>query len=334
MRLTSISIALVIATLAGCRDTTAPVTPQQAPSPMVACESYDCGSGGGSTAPPPGYYFPGVTMNTCTNVAYGDTDLDGLTDSCEQLLASAFAPLLEQSPEHSYWDYAHNWVGGEYYHAATVLTGYNYGYYKYVRIMYMPAYYFDLGSFPLDAGHNGDSEFIVVEVFFNTTTNRFYANNIFLSAHCGSTKLGIGTAPMCGWWDPSNFDFVNGVDRGAPVVWVANGTNANYYKASACTLGTGFDQCIGNLDVRFPVSPDFNIGSSRVNPGPVYARRNLNIGSWRPENFWDPNSPFLGWQGWSTDPPTPYARELDNFGFVYHASTGGTPGCSGSTCAK
>lgn len=118
------------------------------------------------------------------------------------------------------------------------LTYYDYGYHPFIRLAYLPAYYADMGSCPLNCGHEGDSEYIMVDVSYDANTGRFMTRGVFLSAHCGTHDPFLRSAPDCRGYTPDFFSYVGGVDRGAPIVWVANGANANYPSLSRCDSGT------------------------------------------------------------------------------------------------
>jgi hypothetical protein len=190
-----------------------------------------------------------------------------------------------------------------------------------MRIAYLPAYYRDLGAvssvgWAVDQGHPGDSEYMVVDLIYDQ--HHWQTNGVFLSAHCGSQVGPFSTNPYCKGYGYDALEFVDGVYRGAPVVYVADGTNANYPSVALCDGGTYYlDSCAASSPTRFPVSFDFNIGSSTSNPGRVTARRTPNIGITDPnrvECIWCLYTPFGGWQqdGDATD-TTPYGAILDRF---------------------
>jgi hypothetical protein len=320
-----------------------PITPPKAIAhDMIACDPTtaiipcdgDSGGGGGGYAPPPGIPLPGLSMTMCLNVtSYPDSDHDGLNDVCELSLAQAFAPRLYQNPNLRIWDPSNGWIGGEYYHGAAQMTYYDYGYHPFIRLAYFPAYYNDMGNCPINCGHEGDSEFIMVDLEYDASSARFLTRGVFLSAHCGAiVPVTLQDAKDCRWYTPDFFAYVDGVYRGAPEVWVANGTNANYPSLGRCDSGTyNYDDCSSYAwGVRFPVTADFNFGAVGYTIGAVHARRNLSMTNpSRTEHFFDRLGVFGGWQSGATD-TTPYGRILYDFGFIPSSGGGGTPGCNAS----
>lgn len=256
----------------------------------------------------------------CTGAAH-DSDADGLSDPCELALARAFAPVLVTSSSACNVD-AHaepQRLGG--------------GYLFVVRptpagalVAYLPAYFRDCGwrgpkcILPglSCAPHEGDSEMIAVELSRNALAWR--VEGVFLSAHCfGRSSSG------CRWYrgaDLGLFDWTGDGASAGPVVWVADGRNANYPSRHACDRGHRFvDTCAGSrLRYPFPVEADRNIRSRArpiesggARPGCVPSGRvdpgNASTAPDALECFWDGDARFRGWQG-TGDGVTPYERYL------------------------
>lgn len=238
-----------------------------------------------------------------------DADEDGLSDACESALAEAFAPQLMFQGTRCTLPSAGTGdrLAGGYFHAAQPVRGA-------VRLVYLPAYYRDCGwsgfkcVFVDCSGHAGDSETIAVDVR-RLETGEWAAESIFLSAHCEGDPDGD-----CRWYsgdDLEQFEWVNDIDRGAPVVWVSDGRHANYPTRAACERGHWWlDTCdAAAAPYRFPVSPERNIGSRArplVNEGqPAGCVRGRFVEPDDPlivdpeslECFWDASARFGGWQG-------------------------------------
>lgn len=265
-----------------------------------------------------------LTPSACSE-ATADTDSDGLTDACEHALATAFAPVLMMhhtrctAPPSG----ASRGIPGGYFHAAQRTE-------EGVRLVYMPAYYRDCGwrsgwCVLLNCrGHAGDSELIAVDVR-RLASGSWATESVFLSAHCFGRS-----ARDCRWYDGTalrDFDWLDGVERGAPVVWVSDGRNANYPSRAACERGHGgMDACGSDPEVyRFPVMRARNIGSRAVpirQPGQVPGCvtgavvepvDRLIVSHQAVECFWTGSAPFGGWQGGGAG-ATSYARYLDHIG--------------------
>jgi hypothetical protein len=165
----------------------------------------------------------------------------------------------------------------------------------------LPAWYEDegTGAFDIQGGHDGDSEFLMVDVTF--FQGKWSFTRAFTSAHCGVT----GFQANCQWWNADMwgnrgaFTFVDYVMFGAPVVWVSHRKHAFYYSHSQCEgAQLGAEGCRAPIVAnRFPVTDGFNVGSSAVKWNTwVYGRRGS---SWPApgygENMWSMNQ-FRAWR--------------------------------------
>lgn len=327
------SAALVLASgilFAGCADP-GPITAPTAR--LKRTPSFDVGdpcdpriqvcdeTGGGAPPPPPpppGIAL-GISQQYCQVATPGtspDADGDGLNDTCEYMLAGAFAPSLVQANElETGWPASSTLpsIPGEYLFAVGKGTaGYP------ARIAYLPAYYKDLGDSYLGIeSHSGDSEFIMVDLGYNAQTGRWYTARVFLSAHCGEPF-----DTNCKWFGPDDFEYVDGVRWGAPVVWVADRKHANYRSFSACQGGTAIDRCDtgSRYRRRFPIGPAFEILPSGAN---WMYRKALRATA----PLVDPNKTemfsnafyraFTGWQATvSGGGSTPYGAILATYGII------------------
>lgn len=254
------------------------------------------------------------TTVTCEASAT-DQDDDGLADECEFTLATAFAPALIARSGGCNWDETSRRLGGGYMFAVTPVD-------SAVRIVYMPAYFRDCGwrgpkcwlPWVDCAPHAGDSEVIAVDVRQNEDDRTWRVAGIFLSAHCFGRS---GTT--CRWYRGQELDRFTWVES-APIVWVAEGRNANYPSRVACDSGHhSIDTCDHNdVQYRFPVAAERNIGSRQrpVAEGGCIAGTQLNspmvVGD-VVECFWRPEVRFRGWQD-SSKGVTGYFRYLQHLG--------------------
>ena len=277
-----------------------------------------------ATAGPSPAYGIAAAPGTCLDVV-PDADEDGLTDACELALSRAFAPLLMMHSTRCTLPSAgtQDRIAGGYLHAAQPAQGV-------VRLVYMPAYYRDCGwtgfkcIFVDCSGHAGDSEIIAVDV--RQLDNGAWATDaIFLSAHCFGRSDGD-----CRWYrddDLDAFEWVNDIERGAPVVWVSEARNANYPSYAACERGHWrIDRCDrASVPFLFPVAVERNIGSREVplvndqnEPGCVSGRfvepvDRMIVAPDAVECFWSTEGTFGGWQG-AEGGATPYGRYLEHLG--------------------
>jgi hypothetical protein len=214
----------------------------------------------------PGIWVNGWTYSQCVGASHywsADFDEDLTDDYCETDLAYAFRPLMKPTVDCS-WDAPLNRSGGEYFYAVQWVGNYT------VRIVYMPAYYYDCGHPTWGGSHTGDSEFVAFDVEFDWSSNRWFLVRGFLSAHCGAAFLFWDLSSRCRWYTPNYFVWA-GNNGGAVVVHVSEGKNANYPTVGLCNeplIDTFFrvyqDHCtLNGPEYRFPI-PTLGGGSQNV----------------------------------------------------------------------
>ncbi len=171
----------------------------------------------------------GLTCWTA-NGAGPDIDADGLNDSCEANLAYWFGPL--------YWfDSGESAVGATmawrpYYSVRTL----DYPT-KTIRIFYQHTYHRDYGDALDISNHDGDPEFVTLDVQWNGADGKWYLNQMYTSAHRNQ------------WCDESRWHGYSGIEyasayRAWPVVHVAEDKHANYRTDGECDNGCGWlDNC-------------------------------------------------------------------------------------------
>jgi hypothetical protein len=232
-----------------------------------------------------------------------DFDRDGLADGCEMTLVTSFAPLLVVAPDQCSASKGLP-PGGYLYGAQPEGDG--------VRLVYLPAYLQDCGwggakcHLPRVscAPHIGDSEFIAMDVA-GGPDGLWSVRSVFLSAHCFA-----GSGADCRWYGAGELDAFawSGPQHGsAPVIWVAEGRNANYPSRRSCDRGHFYlDTCDRNtVRERFPIVPGLNLGSRNApirdgdtSPGCVRGStlREPRADPEAVECFWS-DAPFRGWRG-------------------------------------
>jgi hypothetical protein len=243
----------------------------------------------------PGYFLgSGVHPIACRNGSQTDADLDGFSDFCEKNLANAFAPEL--------YYYKYDDVRREPRWAAKYVVGGVIG--DRVRIVYLLSYYRDLGSHTFACSvpfahylclpHNGDSEFIALEVYYHAESQHWILAKGIYSQHTGAQTFdkGLKVYPAALYY-PSRLG-------GYPRAYVAEGKHANYRNSSDCNNGGTFDTdtCTRvNTAARVFAGATANIGS-RTRPF-IDCVRSQNTayeyyGSTKDECYWKVQR-FRGW---------------------------------------
>jgi hypothetical protein len=210
--------------------------------------------------PGPGIFLGvGVTDKTCFIGPMNDIDQDGLSDFCEKNLAAAFAPQLAMTK-------GSDNLGREPKFAIERIPNT-----LKARVMYLLSYYVDRGAatawcynniVPRSAceSHDGDSEWIALDLWYNTTTKRWLLDYGHLSAHTGVNRVPRGTSQY-----PTAFFYPGGLG-GYPRVYVAYQKHANYASDAACDSGSiiGTDECHADLFQRVSAGENVNIQSRAV----------------------------------------------------------------------
>ena len=281
---------------------------------VLACGAHACATHSGALLSESEGQAVGWNQTACFQAAT-DTDADGVDDNCELAVAAAFAPLLVVNPSGCNWDTTVKpaRLGGGYLFAVQRLG-------DALRVAYLPAYFRDCGWSGVKCllpgveceGHAGDSEMIALDLVAGD--ERWRTVRVFLSAHCFGR-----TGANCRWYEENElakFAWYVGRTAGAPVVWVAEGRQANYASRRACDAGHhAIDTCDRHmLAYRFPIySNAQNIGSAHrpAADGCVRAAdMPLRSGLAGPgmECFWTERS----FRGWNTDSQgaTSYLRYL------------------------
>lgn len=319
---------IAVLTLSSCFSGTTDESPNffsggsEEPNAQCNPDVTDCGggSGGGGTYVDPDASAPGIWLggNTGISRCYSSTGL-GINDSdgdkfdqwCEELLANAFRPLLRFSPYDCNIGMEPRW-SVNYFPTKSE-----------ARITYLLSYYKDCGkddgvcslSTPMSDScfsHQGDSEFIVIDVGYNTTSQHWEVIKAFLSAHYGEEPVVFGIITR---GDYSTFVPWTGLqypakNRGYPRVWVAHGKHANYATQSACNSGAVWngDDCNRHntqlIESRVFFAANRNVGGAALGPSSRLINCTVAVGVEAPyrtrqECYWtDPR--FVGW--WNPAP--------------------------------
>ena len=282
---------LGVAACGGFNPTVAPLEPELAQRATAAClEACEVDP----TPAAPGYFLGvGLTPETCQadTTRPGDADLDGLVDSCEQELAQAFAP------EFSYW--SGDEVGREPYWVARWLDSAT------VRVMYLMAYYVDLGHRIFGYNHYGDAEKVFLDVRYNPATSHWVLHWVLVTAHSSMIDaVGEGVRPPDTYRSPVDGRLRSltyaGTVGGHVRVWVAQRSHGSYLAPDECENGAVLrtDTCASHdaLTRDLPRA-DRNLGS-RAHPFhdcvATSNPRHPYYGAGRLECFWT-DRPFRGW---------------------------------------
>lgn len=216
----------------------------------------------------------GVSWAQCVVAPAKDADRDGVDDACEYAIAARFQPQMVFSQTETASARLPFW--------ASKPAGY-----RALRIFYALSYYKDAGDPDLFGayGHDGDSEFIVLEVV-NTAGTTWELESGYLSAHYGAT-CNSGK-----WYTADKFEYA-GAYAGQPVVYSAEQKHANYPTLADCDNGGCYaDYCTDaqREDVGIAAARDLGLRGQPL------------IDEWdvggNPEWFWT-DTVFCGW----TRPP-------------------------------
>lgn len=304
-----------------------------APSMIIQCGDPgappDCDDPPPPPPPPPAVGGGGATLASTMTKAYcytvtaaTDVDNDQIRDDCEAALASRLAPLLNigndewASARQPYWAASRNPDRPDN-----------------VQIIYALAYVRDGGFFYLGSAHEGDSEFIILEVI-NTSGSNWGIIGATLSAHFNAEDnawwfiFGYHEGGDSYYWD--DLDYPQGP---FPRIWSSLGKHANYRNRAACEAGAWIqDSCQGDyIGTQIPAPASRNLGNfynrplgSRnpvtqlidctlwEGPNPIYSVSRTGT-----ECFWRSidNSSFAGWDPSKPQDATPYRRIFEIFGF-------------------
>jgi hypothetical protein len=198
-----------------------------------------------------------------------DSDGDTLNQSCEQALATAFAPTV-------WFDNGEDTSAGVPHFAAKSL---DYAA-KAVSIAYYFSYLKDGGALFGIGAHDGDSEFAILEIHFDGSS--WMVDWMYLSAHRKAT------CDASYWYHFTQIEW-DTYYRGWAMVYSSENKHANYASDSTCDAG-----CLGdeNCDRDFFQVPETNrnVGQSWAPLLPV-----VQLGS-AFEFYFDVNKKFCGWQ--------------------------------------
>jgi hypothetical protein len=241
-----------------------------------------------------------LTPASCINGTQPDTDRDALADVCESALAGAFAPQLayaasDRTTREPRW-------------AARALSGGR------VRLAYLLSLHFDLGAYGcsfglvLCGGHYGDSETIVLDVYYHSSSRHWVLHQAVYSAH-GVYNL---YPRFLAAYPSMNFPERKG---GYPKAFLALRKHALYRSDTECDDGElGLDECKADRFERIAASSTLNLGSRGSHTAAQdCVRSTILTASTALECYWTPR-PFGGWQGRNPKAGA-YSSVLGFFGF-------------------
>jgi hypothetical protein len=241
-----------------------------------------------------------VTPALCTNGSQADSDRDALADACENALAAAFAPELAYSSTDR-TTHEPRWA------ARRLGNGK-------VRVAYLLSLHVDLGTYgcPLGlvlcGGHYGDSETIVLDLYYKSSSRHWVLDQSIYSAH-GFYNL---YPRFFAAYPRMNFPARKG---GHPRAFVALRKHALYRSNTECDDGElGLDECRADTYQRVAAAPSLNIGSRAAHTAAQdCVRSTILTSSTAVECYWTVRD-FGGWQG-RTPKAGPYGSVLSFFGF-------------------
>ena len=298
--------------------------------PLPGCQTDPEGCSGGGSTPPPSIGGGGATLSAemTKSYCYGvspalnattDRDSDRIHDACEAALASRLAPLLNIGIVEGYGQRRPHWAASR--HPDRPDN---------VQIIYALAYLRDGGASGGIEAHDGDSEFIILEIK-NAGGSKWGVWEATLSAHFGADEnypaeqqYGADTY----YWDDLEFPGVP-----YPRIWVGLDKHANFRNRAACESNGFFrsDSCHDSYyGTQIPAPAFRNLGNYYHVPrgseniltqlldcvpyegtSPVYGRERSGD-----ECFWRLSTErFSGWNPAKPDAVTPYRRIFFIFGF-------------------
>jgi hypothetical protein len=217
------------------------------------------GGGGGGTVSDPNPAAPGIWLGyntgpsrcySATGAGINDADLDRFDDWCEQLIMNAFRPLLRFSPYDCNIGMEPRYSVKYFPQQQRARVGYWLSYYKDCGNQGAPCTIGGAWSANVCYGHQGDTEFIIIDLSFDAVAQHWRVEKTFLSAHFAEEPQFFGTVPG----DYSTFSTYVGLEypakqRGYFRVWVAHGKHGNYKTQSACNSGAimSADDCTRHL---------------------------------------------------------------------------------------
>jgi hypothetical protein len=248
----------------------------------------------------PGIFLGTDVTNTACFGAVGDADNDNLLNRCETALAAAFAPELNYASSDDTRRQPH-W-------AARPLSGGR------VRLAYLLSLYRDLGTVGctlgviLCGGHYGDSEILVLDVYYHGNTKHWLLDQAVYSAH------GVYN------WYPRLFAAYPSMNYpaksgGYPRAFLSLRKHAGYRSDRECDAGElGLDECTTDTRVRVAAGASLDLGSRALHAASQDCVAGATVATaGRTECYWTERA-FGGWQG-RTPKGTAYSSILGFFGF-------------------
>lgn len=312
----AVSLALIMGCYADPQGPSREITAMQ-------CTPETCSGGGEATDPAPGqpgiWVGANVGLSRCydpTGATIVDVDGDRFDDWCEQWIAYTFRPMLANNR----YDCD---LRGEPAWAVKYIpsTGI-------VRVGYFLSYYEDCGNdffygcgvaAEFCMGHEGDSEFIILNLRYNANWDHYLLDRAFMSAHWRSQGESSTNTAYYFLQYPTGAKY-----QGYPVVWVGRGKHANYPTQGACNDGgyVGSDSCEGTpVQARMEFIWNRNVGS------PSHYMLNCTLAKpemqyFRPgtECYWDgyllfpTPERFFGW--WWQEGANPYQGGATPYGVI------------------
>ena len=278
---------------------------------LVACSDGPTGPAssavtGSERAVDPAPTAPGIFLGdavapaACTDGIQPDSDRDTLADACENALAAAFAPDLaysstDRTTREPRW-------------AARPLGSGK------VRLAYLLSLHFDLGAYGcpfglvICGGHYGDSETIVLDLYYRSSSRHWVLDRAIYSAH-GFYNV---YPRLLSTYPSMNFPAAKG---GYPRAFVALRKHALYRSDTECDDGElGLDECRADTYRRAAATPELNIGSRTTHTAAQdCSRSTMFSSSTAVECYWTTRA-FGGWQG-KNPKAGPYSSVLSYFGF-------------------
>ena len=245
----------------------------------------------------------GFSYNDCLDPdPFDDLDWDNFDDDCERQLVEAFRPRMQVAYGDSWLSREEHWsmrTRSAAKGAARMTVHYMYSYHRDPGIV--------VGGVTVTE-HDGDSEFVDLELYTKSAYNVWWVDEATLSSHWGTINDHTETV------DGTYLQYLGS----RPRIWVSKRKHGNYKSEWVCDNVTA-ESCDTGITADFRVYANRNIGNDiyllGVPVGWVIVNQPSSQGYPGSENFWQ-GLVFAGWQTGGSSFAGPYKNSLIAYGYL------------------